>query len=118
MLEPERVDAGAKALYDKLRRESIVLTVSEWEENREQDVKSIVRVAYIEAYQAFMRARPGFPCIHDEYWNTGRCASMSCSNYIEKHRHKDKCVTTGCELSKEEHFDGPLDHHFVPGGVR
>ena len=87
MIEPERADAAAKALYDKLRQESIVLTVSEWEENREQGVKSIIRVAFLEAYETFQKARPGRPCSHSEYMNTGRCGEMDCSNYGEKHRH-------------------------------
>lgn len=93
MIEPERVDAACKAIYDKLHAEGYLAGTydtaqpSPWEENADQDVKSTIRVAFLDAYNAFNESRPGRPCSHPEFHNTGRCGEMECSNYAEKHRH-------------------------------
>jgi hypothetical protein len=95
MIEPERADAaGEGAFY--FYRTNIIDIVShvgeaeerwvgaQWEALNDED-KNFWRLLAVETVEKFFTGAPGGPCLHEEYYNTGRCAHMDCSNYIERH---------------------------------
>lgn len=41
---------------------------------------------HVESVQDFIQRHPEWGCRHARYGDTLRCAEMSCSNYVEKHR--------------------------------
>jgi hypothetical protein len=87
MIEPERAQAAAKAAYNKFKELTPEMEVApEWD-TLGADVQNDWLLVAIITYQAFVDARPGMPCTHVEWFDTGRCGEMYCSNYAEKHRN-------------------------------
>lgn len=91
MLEPERVEASAKYLYSQVYSDNYCdpggdIVLAEWDTELDDESKESWRRLAVETYNIYLTARPGPPCTHAEYYDTGRCAEMACSNYVNKHR--------------------------------
>ncbi len=88
MIEKDRTEEAGHEVYEAFREifPAQVSFVVEWDDLRDA-VKESFRQIATRAVTKYNNSRPDRPCEHEEYYDTGRCAEMSCSNYTSKHRN-------------------------------
>jgi hypothetical protein len=85
MIEPERADAAGQKAFEMYLEFPAGSHPIVWEDLSD-DIKNNWKLLAARTVEEYFTSRPGGPCSHEEYFDTGRCAEMACSNYVEKHR--------------------------------